>query len=328
MRATKLDARLREMLDTAEELQRWVVPESRSLVEAFRRRAAANEVREPFPRMFARTGYIESLSSRAAAMHTLRALTHRHPGITFCSFSAALVHGLQVSDGLLTPVRVANPPQSRRKSNRHVRFHVVDGDDPVVELGLRATSLERTVMDCAREAPLADALGIVDSALHWWLTSPETLQRYLEARGTGLAGIGRAKRAVRLADRGSENGGESRLRAIMLERGFVPPILQAEIEDPMKPGSFARVDYLWVREDGSLVIAEFDGKGKYRAEDAGSEYALRQLLKERKRESHLNLTGATVIRFSYADTLSPERIERMLTVVGVPKRGDMRLAVA
>lgn len=65
------------------------------------------------------------------------------------------------------------------------------------------------------------------------------------------------------ADGRSENGGESVVRAIILELGFAEPDLQVEIEDPLNPGTYKRVDYYWLLEDGRAIVGELDGFEKY-----------------------------------------------------------------
>lgn len=120
----------------------------------------------------------------------------------------------------------------------------------------------------------------------------------------------------------SANGGESIVRAIMIERGFQVPELQVEIEDPMRPGAVFEVDFYWCLPSGRVVIGELDGMVKYRVNAAGAPVTAvetqRRLVAERKRESHINLTGATVVCFTYEEACDEDYLERILVRAGVP----------
>lgn len=112
------------------------------------------------------------------------------------------------------------------------------------------------------------------------------------------------------------------MRGIMIDLGFALPELQVEIEDPLCPGVMKRVDYLWRRGDGKVIIAELDGMGKYQPQKSGGagslDHAVSVLAAERRRESRINLTGATVVRFSLAEALDEGYFFRLLSEAGVP----------
>lgn len=128
------------------------------------------------------------------------------------------------------------------------------------------------------------------------------------------------------ADGRSENGGESVVRAIILELGFAEPDLQVEIEDPLNPGTYKRVDYYWLLEDGRTIVGELDGFEKYlkthenprKSPDQNLRSAIKAMRRERMRETSLNLAGITVLRFSYADALDTEKFFSLLSTAGVP----------
>ena len=52
--------------------------------------------------------------------------------------------------------------------------------------------------------------------------------------------------------------------------------------------------------------------------------AIAKMTRERVRESHINLTGATVLRFSFAEAMDGEYMRRLLEKAGVPIRMPMR----
>ena len=112
------------------------------------------------------------------------------------------------------------------------------------------------------------------------------------------------------------------MRGIMIDLGFALPELQVEIEDSLCPGAMKRVDYLWRRCDGKVIIAELDGMGKYQPQKPGGggglDHAVSVLAAERRREARINLTGATVVRFSLTEALGEHYLFRHLSEAGVP----------
>ena len=96
--------------------------------------------------------------------------------------------------------------------------------------GLRLTSKERTVVDCAKLLPQELATVIADSALHRG-ASRQGVSAILEEQ-TGYAHISKARRVLAAADPLSESAGETRLRLKVMQWGFPPPVLQYEIDTP------------------------------------------------------------------------------------------------
>lgn len=116
------------------------------------------------------------------------------------------------------------------------------------------------------------------------------------------------------------------MRAIILELGFAEPDLQVEVEDPLNPGTYKRVDYYWLLEDGRVIVGELDGFEKYlkarggarKSPDDNLRSAIKAMRNERMRETSLNLAGMTVLRFSYADALDTDKFFSLLSTAGVP----------
>ena len=128
---------------------------------------------------------------------------------------------------------------------------------------------------------------------------------------------------ARYADGRSENGGESIVRAVIIELGFDVPELQVEVDDPMRPGASRKVDFYWQLPDGRAVILELDGLKKYYADtvlesERGAREVARRFAEERLRESHINLTGATVLRASFSQATNEDYLFRLLVRAGVP----------
>ncbi|MDO4437145.1 MAG: hypothetical protein Q4B77_04265 [Coriobacteriaceae bacterium] len=253
-----------------------------------------------------------------------------HPAWTFCLYSAAIAHGLQVPRPLLSPIHVSiAPTHSRRRQSGCVACHICKGDSRVLSDGIPCTDLLQTLLDCLCAAGFRHGLAIVDSALHFRLTTVEELTAYFDAHGKGRRGIQQARKTLSYADGRSDNGDESIVRAIIIELGFEVPDLQVEVEDPLHPGIMKRADMGWTLPDGQVVLAELDGLSKYlatekEATNGGVEHVVQVMRAERLRESHLNLTGATVLRFSFAQALDTEYLFNLLTAAGVPLRGVRR----
>ena len=194
-----------------------------------------------------------------------------------------------------------------------------------------APPLMQTTLDCLCASTFRQGLAIVDSVLHHRLATKEQLIEYFAAYGKGRRGIRQARETLRYADGRSENGGESIVRAVIIELGFETPELQIEIEDPMMPGVSKRADLGWKLSDGRYILAELDGFAKYltkgarRSKVEKTELAVQSMRAERLRESHLNLTGAVILRFSFAQALDTSYFFQLLATAGVPLAGERTL---
>ncbi len=312
-------------LDRAEAQGLWLTPASHAEEVLLRRRLAKGELASPFRGMYGRKGALEAASVRERTVRTIRTLGLLHPTWVFCGYSAAVILGLQVPNTMLDSVHYCADGANRRGSPlvRH-RLQLAP-QDIVSNMGVHVTSLRKTLVDCLCVSSFQIGLAIADSAIHWELTNKREVARWIEEDGKRRRGVKQARETVTWADGRSENGGESIARATMIELGFVSPQLQVEIFDPMEPGNPKRGDFGWRLEDGSWIIGELDGLGKYRKGDGdgarkGLDGAIRALAAERRRESHLCLSGSKVVRFGMRDVLDTAYFERLLTVAGVPRR--------
>ncbi|MCJ8506055.1 endonuclease domain-containing protein [Kocuria flava] len=223
----------------------------------------------------------------------------------FSHGSAALLHGLRVlhPDG---EVHVCRPRGTGTHNsvngvrNHHLELPAAD----VVELqGLRATSLERTALDCARFWRAEDALVLLDQAARRGV-DPGVLTARLAAM-PGRRGVRAARWAVGLMDGRAESVGESLTRLLLARAQLPPPVLQLEIPTPL--GVF-RPDFAW---PGSRLILEFDGRGKYFLERPTAEV----LLRERRRETQLTNLGWRVLRTDWDELVHrPDRLVHAVTV--------------
>ena len=131
-----------------------------------------------------------------------------------------------------------------------------------------APAFLQTLLDCLCATGFRYGLAIVDSALHYHLTTHEELARHFADHGKGRRGIRQAQQTLAYADGRSENGGESIVRAAIIELGFQTPELQIEIEDPMNPGAPKRSDMGWRLPNGRYILVELDGLSKYLSTNA------------------------------------------------------------
>lgn len=174
------------------------------------------------------------------------ALSH---GACVSHLSAAVHHGwgvLHVPSGL----HLALPRSRRHPDLPGVRWAATALTEQERHQGV--TSPERTVLDCARTLPFADALAVADSALRSGQVDAGDLR--LLARGTLAPGIIAARRVVALADERAANPFESALRAIVLGvglTGFVPQLVvtgrnlfaQVDLGDPSRRVAFEADGY-------------------------------------------------------------------------------------
>lgn len=322
-----IDDSVAAMLDEAERARRCCTPSERGLREAMRHRR--DQVVEPVRGLFFRRDSWERLKPPERTLHLMRALAPNHPNWRFCGASAAVAYGLPVTWDLLSNVHVAAPSgASRRSYPGIVRRHLEDNAVQEHE-GLPLTPFWRTVFNCLASFELPDALAIADAALRMSGVSARGLASHLGERYRGHRGVRSALRAAALADARAESGGESIARANMHLLGFAMPELQVWIEDPVEPGKWFRVDFLWLTADGRLVIGELDGRQKTeRPELMAGRDALRVMQDERLRESHLTALHPAIARFSYDDARDPARLGQLLERFGVPHGADTWPTVA
>lgn len=322
------------LICAAQRRARFAVARNRSerlALEYWRRQGVLTLVA---PGVYARRDDPMLNNPRTRAVFTVRALAARYPDWTFSRFTAAALYGMQVPYRLLHPLHVVRAPGQNRSVLRGgaVICHLSNFDRTRRIDGVRVTDPYETVLDCLCSTGLPAGLAIADSAARDGLITVDGLRRYVKAVGRGRHGIAAARRAVCYVDPKSENGGESHARGVMIELGFKVPDLQVEVSDPMNCGAVFRVDYYWEDCRGRPIIGELDGAAKTTFDAKGNRLSVEEtqglLRKERLRESRLTLSGARVVRFSFADVCDAPRFARLLDAAGVPRvegaahRGD------
>ncbi len=221
--------------------------------------------------------------------------------------SAARLHDCQVWDaGRLVHVTTgyANSSTSSGPDVRTHRLPLADGDHVAWLLKdgrqIRVTSLERTVLDCARILPLEQAAIIGDHALQKGADLDQMCR--LLAGSPIKRGASRAARMLETLDGRSESAGETRTRLLLRSFGMLNFVPQVPLRT--RNGKF-RADFA---DPERRIIVEFDGRGKY------SDYRPTEevLLAERSRESALIEAGWLVLRLDWDQLARPAELRRRL----------------
>ncbi|MFJ5957788.1 type IV toxin-antitoxin system AbiEi family antitoxin domain-containing protein [Paenarthrobacter sp. NPDC092416] len=166
----------------------------------------------------------------------------------------------------------------------------------------RTTSLERTVVDCARMLDFERALVIADQAIRRG-ADPQKMQDYVDS-GRITRGARRLRRVLEFADGRSESVGETRTRVLLSKLAIPEAVLQLEVATSI--GTY-RGDFGWKE---ARVILEFDGRAKY-FDNAPTEEVIFQ---ERRREKALRGMGWEIVRIEWDDLSKPWDIEQRLKV--------------
>ena len=203
--------------------------------------------------------------------------------------SAARLHGLVVPHTEPGDVRVTDVDQWRRGRGYRVARAVLPERDVDPWLAFGATSVARTLVDCAREWSLTDGVVAFDAAMQQRKVDRAELHRAVLA-GSHRVGIAGAGRALGLSDGRAESPLETRGRLALLAAGLPRPALQVEVHDDA--GLVARVD-AWYAD--AAVAVEFDGRIKYVDPWDGASSG-EVLWREKRREDRLRDAGVRVVR--------------------------------
>lgn len=232
----------------------------------------------------------------------VRAAIERHSHLVAAThMSAAVVHGLPTWGLDLRRVHVTGLDGEVREGVRH-QVHTHHGPLPAADLtqvdSLRATTIPRTLIDCARRLPLPPAVVLVDHALNrGWATRTE-LERRCDALAS-VPGIDNVRRTLTLADERAESPGESRTR-LTLTDGGIDVDSQVEVVDGFGR-VIARADF---QVKGRMVVVEFDGQMKY--ELSGD--VAKAHWQEKLRHDRIQEAGDVIVRVTWADLNQPRTV--------------------
>ncbi|MGB3697218.1 MAG: hypothetical protein WBA05_07275 [Gordonia sp. (in: high G+C Gram-positive bacteria)] len=205
--------------------------------------------------------------------------------------SAAALHGLEMLKPDLTRVHVgvARDSSGKCRATRHIHPGLDERD--VVELaGIAVARIECAAVEVAVTSDFAGALAVFDSALRMGVPRA-SLEEALNSRQR--RGSVRARQALRLAEAGAANPGESWSRAQMIQAGLPIPLLQQAVD---VEGHRYYSDFEWARR----LIGEFDGEGKYLSHRRLGESVADAVLREKERENRLRDMGFDVVRWDWS----------------------------
>lgn len=306
------------LLVQGETRRRYCYGSSPGQYRALSRKLHAGQLVSPYRNVYARKEYADSLDPIERSRHLVRTLALMHPGWRFAGISAASMFGFEHGyvlhkDGL---VFIAGKESTPKSSDSHLRHIYAPHTSMRVIDGVKVTSVARTLVDCALLYPFEQVLPLFDSALRRGLL----VDKEVTGICSGLrCDYTRVLRPLRYADGLSENGGESRCRALLIDSGFVVPRLQREFIDP-KTGARYRTDFSWECGNGRIVVLEYDGLEKYVNPEMNHGYGSWQVVNdERARESALIRAGVSVVVRLSSKQLHEQGVPvRRLVNAGVP----------
>lgn len=232
-------------------------------------------------------------------------------GYAASHLTAVALHELPVLTSDLGKIHLCRVEDGKARSDDRLQIHApVPASLVECVMDTRVVSLPVSIVQAAALTGFRAGVVAADAALRRRLTREDL------ATALAVARLGRGRRAaarvIDLADGRSESPGESWTRLVMAEIGLPTPELQALIED--ETGAVvARVDFLFRQQ---RVVVEFDGAVKY-----GGAQGQAALIAEKRREDAIRRLGYVVVRLTWADLRSPERVRALI-------RAAMRLAAA
>lgn len=172
-------------------------------------------------------------------------------------------------------------------------------EDVTVLSGIRVTTAARTLMDLVCCLDRFGAVAVADSSLNRGLVSEADIAA-LSVRLAGRRGSVVGRQALAEADGRAESPLETRVRLRAADGKVAPDQLQYVVR--RSDGSvLARCDFAWT---GSRLIGEADGVDPHTTPEA--------LFHDRERQNALLAMGFRIVRFTWPDTLTPNRIPEMV----------------
>lgn len=312
-----------KLLGDAERSARCAVPTNEGERSRFRYLERTGELVSPYPGIYARANTWNALYPSQRIRRIMRTIARIHPDWVFVGASAAVAHAVAIPPKSTWPIKIAKVGTGTCESNGRAKRTVVSPCEVVLVDGMRATNLDRTVIDCMRQLGFPEALAVADSYLRATGKSSDQLQKMVSQPRKGARGIKNARIVARYADGRAESWGESIARAAMIELGFVIPELQTSYFDPVSGMTF-RADFSWTLPEGKTVLGEMDGLIKYTDETMTGGDTISAFVRERQRESRLTIGGRSVVRFTPAQVGDSLYFERLLNSYGIPRTDPLQ----
>ncbi|MDR6905343.1 putative transcriptional regulator of viral defense system [Agromyces sp. 3263] len=287
----------------------------------------------------ARLAYLSKVHAVAATFHAP----------VFTSYSAVALLGLPIFGAWPADVFIMSRSEHGRRRSGVVEVARTRDIDVTAVEGMLVTSIEFTLLQLARHAPLVAALTATDAALHvprFGGGQPMTTLECLRSEHDRLKPHPRSRRADAVLDRATplaDTPIESGSRLLIEELGFAPPVLQHELWLP-EAGRRAFLDFYWPEIHAG---AEADGRGKYlggnmaspvrgaptapdamgaggrndasRAAAAAAEFAAAAVIAEKDRENAIRRQLSGFDRWDWNDMMRKRPVEARLARLGVPR---------
>lgn len=310
--------RIDALFEKAAITRTYVMPKEPADRQAMIRRVAAGTVISPLTGLFVDTVTWDSLQYHERIARLLRTICQRHPDWILCGPSAAGAHNFSNNLYLHRKIHVVTRMQAHSGIHGAVYSHYIPEPIRSVTIdGMRVTDSMRTMLDCARVLDFENAMIICSAALRAEQIPNSQLQEYVEGHPR-IKGIIRARYVAEKAEPLCENGGEVAALCAFHETHFKKPEHQKKFASPLD-GHEIRPDYVWTRDDGTLIAGELDGLQKYT--DLRMTRGLSQaeiLMREKDRESELNMLGIDVVRFQMQHVRNKEALQQRLNAARVP----------
>ncbi|MFT4244980.1 MAG: hypothetical protein QM571_00425 [Micrococcaceae bacterium] len=227
--------------------------------------------------------------------HALRTLAHLDAlkNVTISHVSAAVVHNLNTI--YLKQVTHFIVNKRRTSKNESLKFHFYKSNYEVTKLfGVPITSIEQTVIDCAKTLSFAESIVSADSALRKGVT-----KNRLRELASNMDQARYQKKIGKVIDSCtslSESAGESLARVMLMALELPVPKLQYKFSTP------TRNYYTDFYFSDLFLIVEFDGMEKYQGKCQKPEQVF---INERARDEVLFRKGISVIHFTWSELHRP-----------------------
>lgn len=306
-----------EALDYTERNKMLLAAASPSMAKVLARLCQEGYLIRPQRGLYVRRDTWNELTSFERYLMRIRTLSSLHPEWVFCSYSAAVVHGIEPPRFAMNRIHIIS---SGTRTNPGIHRHHCRNVETEVHNRIRVVTIEHAAQACIEEMPFPYALGIADAALRVKNLEADDLIHALGRLQRKHEQKAYAADVIPYADKRSENGGESYARAIMIEQGVMLPDLQVEHYDPICNCVY-RDDYEWDLAS-YRVSGELDGKQKYtkiaREQGKTIEDVMRE---ERQRESRLRNLGMKFARFNFNQVRQVHPFLSILDSCGIPRIG-------
>lgn len=222
------------------------------------------------------------------------------PDAVFSHRSALVVHGLAIPyiDQSEVFAESVSPRYGVRLANMLVRRRSLDTGAKEIVNGIPVTTVLQTMLDIARDAPLAFSVAVLDSAVRESVLTVGEMRSYFESHPV-RTGARRILTAFANVDARRESVAESICAVRFVEHSIVGFEPQVDITDG-SGNHLGRVDFADPR---AKVIAEFDGAAKYHLDGADPQQSFER---ERRREYALRNEGWMVFRIRWSELFSAD----------------------